>query len=66
MNAQFLKDQWSLIRTTLREKYPNLTDNDLAYIHGSEEEIFERVERRTGLKRDEIERTLFEQIGFAA
>lgn len=66
MNAQFLKDQWSVIRATLREKYPNLTDNDLAYVHGSEEEIFDRVERRTGLKREEVERTLLEHIGFAA
>jgi hemerythrin superfamily protein len=65
MNAQFLKEQWSLIRDKLREKYPNLTDNDLAYVAGSEEEVFDRVERRTGLKRQEVESTLLNEISFA-
>lgn len=65
MNAQFLKDQWSLIRHKLREKYPNLTDNDLAYVAGSEEEVFDRVERRTGVKREQVESALLKEISFA-
>ena len=65
MNAQFLKDQWSIIRSKLQEKYPNLTENDLAYVRGSEEEVFEKVERRTGLKREEVESTLLKEIRFA-
>jgi len=65
MNAQLLKEKWSLIRDKLREKYPNLTDNDLAYIRDREEEVFERVERRTGLKRAEVEQTLLSEISFA-
>jgi uncharacterized protein YjbJ (UPF0337 family) len=49
----------------LREKYPNLTDNDLAYIAGSEEEVFDRVERRTGLKREQVEHSLLQEINAA-
>ena len=66
MSTQFLIEQWSLIREKLREKYPNLTENDLAYVHGSEAEVFDRVERRTGLKRAEIERSLLEELNLAA
>jgi uncharacterized protein YjbJ (UPF0337 family) len=55
MTAQFLKGQWSVIRTKLKEKYPDLTENDLAYVLGQEEEIFDRVQARTGLTRKEIE-----------
>ena len=66
MNPQFLIEQWSLIRAKLREKYPTLTENDLAYVHGSEGEIFDRVERRTGLKRQEIEQSLLREIQIAA
>lgn len=65
MNSQFLKDQWSLIRAKLQEKYPNLTENDLAYVHGSEEEVFDRVERRTGLKREQVEHSLRQELNFA-
>lgn len=66
MSTQFLIEQWSLIRDKLREKYPNLTDNDLAYVHGSEAEVFDRVERRTGLKRAEIEQSLLKELNLAA
>ena len=66
MSTQFLIEQWSLIRDKLREKYPNLTDNDLAYVHGNEAEVFDRVERRTGLKRAEIEQSLLRELNIAA
>ncbi|HEY4249336.1 MAG TPA: hypothetical protein VGM64_21115 [Lacunisphaera sp.] len=66
MSTQFLIEQWSLIRDKLREKYPILTDNDLAYVHGSEAEVFDRVERRTGLKRAEIEQSLLKELNIAA
>lgn len=65
MNAQLLKDKWSLIRAKLHEKYPNLTENDLAYVRDREDEVFDRVERRTGLKRAEVEQSLLNEISFA-
>ena len=66
MNTQFIIEQWTLIRAKLREKYPSLTENDLAYVLGRESEIFDRVERRTGLKRQEIEQSLVREIQVAA
>ena len=65
MNAQLLRDKWSIIRAKLQEKYPCLTENDLAYILDREEEVFDRVERRTGLKRAEVEQSLLSEISFA-
>jgi hypothetical protein len=66
MSTEFLVEQWSLIRDKLREKYPNLTDNDLAYVRGREAEVFDRVEQRTGLKRAEIEQSLLKELNLAA
>ena len=60
MTAQFLKGQWTAIRTKLKEKYPDLTENDLAYVLGQEEEIFERVQARTGLTRKEVEDSILD------
>ena len=65
MNAQLLRDKWSIIRAKLHEKYPSLTENDLAYVRDREDEVFERVERRTGLKRADIEQSLLSEISFA-
>jgi hypothetical protein len=62
MNRQFLKEHWAIIRARLKQTYPHLTDNDLAYIAGQEEDVFSRVERRTGVKRPEIEHTLWQAL----
>ena len=62
MNAHFLKCYWTIIKPTLKQKYPDLTDNDLAYISGCEEEIFGRVEQRTGVKREQLEGFLQSEI----
>ena len=65
MTAQYLKDQWPVIRAKLKQLYPNLTDNDLAYVAGEEEEVFTRVGLRTGLKREEIENALQQELSAA-
>ena len=65
MNAQLLRDKWSIIRAKLQEKYPTLTENDLAYIRDREDEVFDRVERRTGLKRADVEQSLLNDLSFA-
>jgi len=62
MNAQFLKYYWTIIKPTLKQKYPDLTDNDLAYVSGCEEEVFGRVEQRTGVKREQLEGFLQSEI----
>lgn len=62
MTAQFVKEQWPVIRARLKAKYPNLTENDLAYILGQEMSVFDAVQRRTGLKREEIEQDLEQEL----
>ena len=62
MNRQFLRDHWSVIRASLKQIFPHLTDNDLAYIAGQEEEVFTRVEIRTGVRRAEVEEALWRAI----
>jgi len=62
MNTQILKDYYSVVKAILKQRYPNLTSNDLAYISGREDEVFERVEQRTGVSREEIERGVEEEL----
>jgi uncharacterized protein YjbJ (UPF0337 family) len=61
MNQLILQDNWSVSKEKLKQKYPNLTENDLAYILGKEDEMIDQIQRKTGESRDEIEKYLREE-----
>jgi uncharacterized protein YjbJ (UPF0337 family) len=62
-----LKGIWTIAKGKLKQKYPRLTDNDLAYIDGEEEEMLAQIERRTGVAHDELKQYLLTECGsFAA
>jgi uncharacterized protein YjbJ (UPF0337 family) len=61
MNQLILQDNWSVSKEKLKQKYPNLTENDLAYILGKEDEMIDQIQRKTGESRDEIEKCLREE-----
>ncbi len=58
-----LRETWGVIKAAMRRKYANLTDNDLAYILGREEEIITRIQEKTGASRDDLMRVLREDCG---
>lgn len=58
-----LKDAWGVIKATLKQKYGNLTDNDLAYIYGREEEILGHIQEKTGASRDDLMHILRNDCG---
>jgi uncharacterized protein YjbJ (UPF0337 family) len=61
MNQLILQENWSVSKEKLKQKYPSLTDNDLAYILGKEDEMIDQIQRKTGEGRDEIEKYLREE-----
>jgi uncharacterized protein YjbJ (UPF0337 family) len=64
MNTQTLKGNWHIAKGKLKQKYANLTDNDLRYIEGKEEELIGRIQKITGARREEIEHLLVETEDF--
>ena len=64
MNIQTLEASWHIAKGKLKQKYGSLTDSDLEYIEGQEEELIGRIQKRTGVHREEIER--FFDLGNAA
>ncbi|HSY54717.1 MAG TPA: CsbD family protein [Opitutaceae bacterium] len=56
MNTQTLRGNWHIVRGKLKQKYASLTDNDLHYVEGKEEELIGRIQKLTGASRDEIDR----------
>ena len=45
---------WDVQSKTLKEKFPQLTDADLKFENGKEDELLARVEKRLNKKRDEV------------
>jgi uncharacterized protein YjbJ (UPF0337 family) len=58
MSVQTLKGNWHIAKGKLKQKYADLTDNDLRYIEGKEEELIGRIQKITGATREEIVRLL--------
>jgi len=54
MNKLEIKGNWNILKGKLKVKYANLTDDDLMYIKGKEEELVGRIQRRIGKTREEI------------
>lgn len=55
-----IKGNWNIVKGRLKQKYAQLTDDDLVYIEGQEDELIGRIQKRTGEARDRIERILRE------
>jgi len=51
---QKMSGNWHMIKGKLKEKYGQLTDDDLSYVEGKEEEILGKIQKRTGQAREEI------------
>jgi uncharacterized protein YjbJ (UPF0337 family) len=56
-NLRF-KGSWNEVKGKLKQKYANLTDDDLTYMEGREDELLGRLQTRLGRSRDEIRREI--------
>lgn len=58
MNTLSVKGNWNEIKGKLKQKYANLTDDDLAFAEGKEEEMLGRLQKRTGRTKEELRREI--------
>lgn len=58
MNTQTLQGNWNVTKGKLKQKYAQLTDSDLVYEEGKEDELIGRIQKRVGASRQEIENFL--------
>jgi len=66
MNQQILEGNWNEIKGKLREKWGQLTDNDLPQRQGDLEQLVGIIQRKTGEGREAIEKFLQQTSGGAA
>lgn len=56
MNTQTVKGDWNIIKGKLKQKWSKLTDDDLKYVEGQEQELYGRIQKRTGESREAVEK----------
>ena len=49
-----LKGSWNEIKGKLKQKYGQLTDQDLLFAEGKEDELLGRLQKRLGKTKDEL------------
>lgn len=49
-----LKGAWNEVKGKIKQKYADLTDDDMLYEEGKEDEMLGRLQQKTGKTRDEV------------
>lgn len=58
MNKLEIKGNWNEAAGKLKQQYANLTDDDLLYVKGKEEELIGRLQKKLGKSKEEIEKII--------
>ena len=58
MNKLEIKGDWNITKGMLKQKGPTLTDADLQYVEGKQDELLGRIQKLTGEPREAIEKTM--------
>ena len=48
------KGTWNEVKGKLKQKYGELTDDDLNYVKGQEDELLGRLQQKLGKSKDEL------------
>jgi uncharacterized protein YjbJ (UPF0337 family) len=60
MNTLEIKGDWNITKGTLKQKWAKLTDDDLQFVEGKQEELLGRMQKRTGESREAVEKAVKE------
>jgi uncharacterized protein YjbJ (UPF0337 family) len=58
MNTLSMKGNWNEIAGKLKQKYANLTDDDLLFKEGKEEELVGRLQQKLGTTKEEVRKLI--------
>lgn len=49
-----LKGNWNELKGKVKQKYADLTDDDLLYEEGKEDELLGRIQKKTGQTKEDV------------
>jgi uncharacterized protein YjbJ (UPF0337 family) len=62
MNKLEIKGDWNITKGKLKQKWAQLTDDDLQYVEGRHDELMGRIQKRTGETREAVEKAIKESF----
>jgi uncharacterized protein YjbJ (UPF0337 family) len=63
MNKLQMKGNWNIAKGKLKKQWGNLTDDDLRFEDGKDDELIGRIQKRTGQTREAVEKALDSAFG---
>ena len=60
MTTLEIKGDWNITKGKLKQKWAKLTDDDLKYAEGQQDELIGRIQKRTGETREAVEKAVKE------
>jgi uncharacterized protein YjbJ (UPF0337 family) len=61
MNKLQIKGSWNELKGKIKQQYGNLTDDDLVFSEGEEDELLGRLQKKLGKSKDEV-RQIIEKL----
>jgi uncharacterized protein YjbJ (UPF0337 family) len=58
METTELKGKWNELKGKLKQKYADLTDDDLLFVEGKEDELYGRIQQRVGKSKEEVKKII--------
>jgi uncharacterized protein YjbJ (UPF0337 family) len=58
MNTLSMKGNWKEIAGKLKQRFANLTDDDLLFREGKEEELMGRLQQKLGTTKEELRKLI--------
>lgn len=55
MKTLEIKGNWNIAKGKLKQQWADLTDDDLQFSEGQEDELIGRIQKRTGQTREAVE-----------
>ncbi len=53
-----VKGDWNQVKGKLKQQYADLTDDDLLYVEGKEDELYGRLQKKTGKTKEELQKIM--------
>lgn len=55
MNELTWKGRWNELKGKVKQSYADITDDDLLYVEGKEDELLGKLQTKTGKSKEEVE-----------
>lgn len=58
MNTTGIKGNWNELKGKLKQEFADLTDDDLLYEEGKEDELYGKIQQKVGKTKDEVKKMI--------